>query len=145
MQKRKSKFPTNIVWGELILAGIVSWIIKKVLDYTYEQSKARIILFKESDLLRKIGLYYMQFSIETLTVGFDQSDPFFRTPIFLTMIESMLESHEKAHRKNNIEIETCGICKLIIQNKAFFQKVLPNPKLYPPFQILTNFFLKPTL
>jgi hypothetical protein len=131
MQKRSPKFPINL-WTELILSGIVSWFITKILDYIYVKTKSRIKPFKGLVLMRRTGYYLLQFSLEPMIADFDQSETFVRNPFYLSSIKSILESHMRGHKRDTIK--ACQICRIINKHKAFLQYIFPNPELYPPFK-----------
>ncbi len=44
MRERRHKLPLLIVWSDVIIAGIVSWVLGKALDYTYNYTKQRLRL-----------------------------------------------------------------------------------------------------
>jgi hypothetical protein len=132
MAERKPKFPTRIAWSDVIIAGAVSWVMGKVFDYLYKLFNSKIVLPKGSDLMRKTGTAMMLFSIQSMT-DFDLSEPLVRTPFFLALVKSFLESHARAHREDSDRLlKNCEICKLIFDHAKFFWHILPKTELYPP-------------
>ena len=52
---------------------------------------------------------------------------------FPKTVRMILKIHKDMHR-NIRETKECRYCKILRENKSFFQIYAPNPKLYPPFK-----------
>ncbi len=130
MVERKHIFPVLIVWSDVLIGAVVSWALKKILDFMYDFSKSKFAPLKSSILMRNLGLNLIVFSLPMMT-DFDKTDPIMKTSFFSSTIKSVLESHARGHRRDNIE--NCELCRLINKHKGYFRHAFPSDALYPPF------------
>lgn len=132
MRKARSKLPIALVWWELLVSGIISWAIKKILDY-YWKKVGIFWATKPSHSLRKFGIVLMQFSWNLISTSFDPADPFV-TRFILNSVYMSLRQHRKLHLTYQYEKGECKMCQFISFNKKSLLEFIPNPELYPPFE-----------
>jgi hypothetical protein len=136
MQKRRLKLPVAIVWWEVLVTSVISWIVKKFLDFIWTHGKVRIRSSQMNLPLELIQTFERLLLHYYVTAFFscNPSSSLVRLPIFPDIVKVTLRIHRKMHREGTLKTETCQYCRIIMYKKAFMERFAPNPKLYPPFK-----------
>lgn len=134
MQQKRPKFPSAILWWEVLVTNIVSWIIKKMLDYAWGRGRERIKI-KQGDIFLEINRIITIFSLSIFSIYWTitPDDPLMRFPKFPEMLLVSLENHKRLHNRNMISEKGCPFCKMINGNRENLYRIVPFAKLYPPF------------
>ena len=111
---------------------VVSWIVKKLLDYFYLQFKLNVKLFNNSEVLRNTGARLLTVSLDFL--GEDIEFLYKVHPIIRGAIDALLREHELRHKeKGSSYLTNCIICPFIAKRLKQFQKLFPDRTFLPPF------------
>lgn len=126
----------KIVWWEVFVAGIISWFLKKTLDYVWERGTRRVRSF-EFTLPKRLWEFYQRIFLRFYLDFYfaeDSAYPWCNMPMYPEMAEGILRVHQKLHKENKLGLETCPYCRMIVKEKKFLQKFVFSPELYPPFK-----------
>jgi hypothetical protein len=115
MTESKQSLPIAIVWTEVIISAVVSWIIKKILDNIWNRTKLRIKVVSSN------RTFYGWFLADQILVDF-----FFSYPSKLRSLNDsgndqettrqVLGCHERLHQHGFLNAESCQYCRIILQS-----------------------------
>lgn len=137
MSKRKQKLPIIIVWWETIFTIIISWVIKKFLDYLWTKGKTTFRKPRpkgDSTLMRKLGLFLMNVSYKMLVDLETSSSPSSTNSFILHQFEFPYMLHDFLHELGVLKIGECTYCETIMLDRDMLKRFTPNIELYLPFK-----------
>jgi hypothetical protein len=131
MSKAKSRPIRAISWHDEVLRFIMQWIAKRILDFLWERTKEKL---KFEGQIRFRHRIFVMFGVDFLMIMFNlliyvpeekhASD-------YQDLLRRFLRLHSRYHQLAGNE--ACCICLNVNLVKSHFQKYVPDPKLYPPF------------
>jgi hypothetical protein len=137
LQENRLEPVRELVWWEIIVGGIISWFIKKTLDYVWDRGTKRAKAFKFL-LPSRLSYFYQKFFLY-FYINFylieENAYPWCKLPIFPDLVKGILKVHRRLHIENQLSMETCQYCKIILKEKPFLQKFVSSPEFYPPFAL----------
>lgn len=129
MSKVKLTLLRIVSLWDIIIGGIISWVIKQFLDFVWIKSKPRLrfegkthmggyfdLIFGEDFL---IGMFVMILS-HSQNKGVTE---------YQEAVREFLEVHRKYHA--SVGTELCSVCMCIIAFKKHLERYIHYPELYP--------------
>lgn len=140
MPEKKQKLPIVIVWWETIFTIILSWIVKKFLDFIWTQGKTKIRIPRPrfaSKSLRKLGMILMEVSfklvIDTETSSLSPST----NSTILRQFEVPYMVHDALHELGVLKTGKCRYCESIMEDRDFLKRFTPDIEQHLPFKNIT--------
>jgi hypothetical protein len=146
MQKRRIRFSKSLDWWDVVVAGIASWVIGKILDKVNSEIQRRI---KEGQVSRGFSPWQMIFQNAFLPLYFstlhllsgdsdDVSDPFFGLflkPLYSGQVKDILITHKRLHELYHLKTDIC-------RARAKTEFCLPKSEVKAniPFSLYPSFF-----
>ena len=130
---------------DTIIDFLIHWAIGGMLTYLLKRlagtlkGKAHLGDYLNYCLWKLVQIYlpvYFRYFLNYKTV--EKAKIASESRYFPKTVRMILKLHMDMH-KNIVKIEACPYCKILRQNKSFFQTYAPNPKLYPPFKFSRSF------
>jgi len=115
---------------DILIGGIISWFIKKLLDFLWEKGKR--VRFEGKT---HIGHYlFVMFGERFLLFMFGW---LLGTPegVEETEIQDLVIRIVKLHRRFHqfVGNEPCSVCDVVACYRGLLEKMVSDPELYPPF------------
>lgn len=131
MSEARRRFAQATSVLDILIAGIVSWCIKKLLDFVWRKGKTRLRVEGKTHLVFFTHLAFLKNDLtifQNFFVG-GQKKPYAYKLYFLRQI---LHRHRAFHQLYGNE--PCSLCLAITSKRDILKKFVPEPRLYPPFK-----------
>ena len=122
---------------------LITWIITRTLDYITRRLRGKIRFEGDIHVLGRLLQIIDQLMTETYILMFFEDTPsarsylriLARSPHILDIyVKEPLRLHRQLHKRGILKGKSCQSCQVITENKDFLQKLVSDPKLYPPFK-----------
>ena len=126
---------------DIIRDFLIRWVVGIMLTYFLKRlavrfkGKAHLGDYLNYTLWKFIGQIYLPVYFRYFW-NYKSED--YRPLYFHKTVRIILRLHKDMHR-NIVGIKACPYCKILRENKSFFQTYAPNPELYPPFKFSRSF------
>lgn len=143
MPKASYRLTRFISWWDILIGGIISWIIKRILDFLFERASKRVRKVDRDSLYHSLSGFwsfliesYITFFMVSYSSIYEEefvlSNPSLRV-IFTENLRGILRLHRFLHRTKRVKEESCKVCLIIAKRREYFQKMVLSKRLYPPF------------
>jgi hypothetical protein len=131
ISEMKSKTVRIASWQDIFITILAGWIGKRILDFMWEKSKAKLKFEGKTRIRNRI---FVMFGVDILMIMFDwllyiprKED----VSEYRDSLKRFLRLHERYHRLAGNQL--CCVCLNVGLFQLHFKNYVSEPNLYPPF------------